>query len=515
MKAAMHATAIEPRQLSVDKSRHHELLDEQMTRVLRSRSVTIALVYPAYFFYDWLFWSTFPSTRGLPSVPLILVRVLSSSALLLIALLLASRRTHPLSTTTLRIVNLGLIFIPAIAAFCCVFFAPSNSTDYMFSLALFQIWAGYSTLHLPTKENAIWQILATIVIFSGELTATDFDGLNQLVRPEWRATDNVSSGVTRSFVALYLVFAHLMGLQYNRNTRKRLNEFAKQHALSERALVESERSLRECQALLESVFPPRVFEKLQESQQATSNTLTACEAFEDCTFLFAKIVGLSKLTSDAQVEPARVVKILQLVFDRFDSLADLFCVQKVRKTVYESYMLAAGLPDRELLEGKAPRARAVVSLASAMVAVMEFINLELPRHGVPASYRLDVQIGIHTGSAIAGIMGHRRYQYDLCGDDVNVAARMMGGSAPGCINVSDPMYALIRDDFQAIDRGERFVKGKGMMRQYFVTGSKHQKAASDVVRAQQAAAEQAAAEQAALAQLATVAAPATAVAASL
>ena len=73
-----------------------------------------------------------------------------------------------------------------------------------------------------------------------------------------------------------------------------------------------------------------------------------------------------------------------------------------------------------------------------MVAVtQEIINRQLPELGLPSSINLSLQIGIHTGSAIAGIMGHKRFQYDLCGDDVNVAARMMGGSSPRCINVSE------------------------------------------------------------------------------
>jgi len=248
----------------------------------------------------------------------------------------------------------------------------------------------------------------------------------------------------------------------------------------ERSLADSQRALAECQQLLESVFPRAVFAKLT-AEIDNGESLTACERFEGCTFLFAKIVGLSKLTSqESGVEPAKVVEILQLVFDRFDSLADLFLVQKVRKTVYESYMLAAGLPDRTMLEGGAERAHAVVSLASVMVAVMEIINHQLPKMGVPSNLTLGLQIGIHSGSAIAGIMGHKRFQYDLCGDDVNVAARMMSGSAPRCINVSDTTYKLLSDDFEAIDRGERFVKGKGMMRQYFITGGAHSKAAANV-----------------------------------
>ena len=283
--------------------------------------------------------------------------------------------------------------------------------------------------------------------------------------------------MSNAVVYIYLMVAHVLGIWYNRVTRHRVNRHAKQQIAGNRSLEDSQRSLAECQKLLESVFPKSVFQRLQE-ESSQGESLTACETFDGCTFLFAKIVGLNKLTSqESGVEPAKVVEILQLIFDRFDQLADLFLVQKVRKTVYESYMLAAGLPDRGMLEGQAPRAHAVVSLAGVMVAVMEIINRQLPKYGIPDHIQLSLQIGIHSGSAIAGIMGHKRFQYDLCGDDVNVAARMMGGSSPRCINISDTTYELVRDDFEVIDRGERFVKGKGMMRQYFITGGVSLKAA--------------------------------------
>ena len=124
------------------------------------------------------------------------------------------------------------------------------------------------------------------------------------------------------------------------------------------SLENSQRKLAECQKLLESVFPKsvcrsrdrsspcpsdsfpthrsadscplQVFQRLQ-TESSTGQSLTATEAFDGCTFLFAKIVGLNKLTAkESGVEPSKVVEILQLIFDKFDSLADLFLVQKVR-----------------------------------------------------------------------------------------------------------------------------------------------------------------------------------------
>jgi len=368
--------------------------------------------------------------------------------------------------------------VPALGTFFCIFFAP-YSTSYMFALSLFQVWTGYSTLNLPTKEIAAWQILVSIALFVAER-----------FKPDWVDEDyadergEVVQEGNLSYVnaTIYLMAAHALGIWYNRVTRHRVNRHAKQQVAGNQSLENSQRKLAECQKLLESVFPKSVFQRLQ-TESSTGQSLTATEAFDGCTFLFAKIVGLNKLTAkESGVEPSKVVEILQLIFDKFDSLADLFLVQKVRKTVYESYMLAAGLPDRDMLKGQKERAFAVVSLASAMVANMEIINRQLPELGLPSSINLSLQIGIHTGSAIAGIMGHKRFQYDLCGDDVNVAARMMGGSSPRCINVSETTFDLVSDDFVSIDRGERFVKGKGMMKQYFITGGGSTMAANAIER---------------------------------
>ena len=196
-----------------------------------------------------------------------------------------------------------------------------------------------------------------------------------------------------------------------------------------------------------------------------------------------------------------------MIFDCFDGLCETFRVQKVRKTVNESYMVAAGLPDRDLIADGKERALAMAALAFSMVHVMDVINsqlrcvigVEMPRdRGVnnghssrrfisavsrrrPYGISLSTQIGIHSGAAIAGIIGHKRFQYDLCGDAVNTAARMCSYSAPGCITISEATHALICDEYDTLHRGEKVVKGKGRMRLFFLLGR-----ASEALREQQA-----------------------------
>jgi len=438
------------------------------------------LVFPCFMLYDWMQWHT---DSYAPSIPLIISRAIGSGLTFSIALALSIG----VSNEKLRLSTLLLVFIPASFGWCCIFFAPQRSLDYAMCLVLFQIWSGYCTLSLPTKEIAVLQFLLTAAQFLGGVYATDNIDINRVIRPNFVDDPSQTPSWTEYAMALgFFILGHFLGIKYNRSTRYDLQRHAKQLVWGEKSLAHSKRSLAECQQLLEEVFPPNVFARLRE-KSGGGNALTACEQFDECTFLFAKIVGLDCLTKEqTAVGPHIVVEILQNVFDRFDTLADTFKVQKVRKTVYESYMLAAGLPDRAMVEGEERRAVAIVSLAVAMVHVMDTVNHELAKSLEAeghAGTRLDVQIGIHSGSAIAGIIGHKRYQYDLCGDDVNVAARMCSASSPGCINVTAKTYALLADDFKGYDRGERPVKGKGLMRQYWIIGGRHSRAAKQLIMA--------------------------------
>ena len=115
------------------------------------------------------------------------------------------------------------------------------------------------------------------------------------------------------------------------------------------------------------------------------------------------------------------------------------------------------------------RACAIAGFGFALLNVAPLITLELERMGFDLrDVKITLQVGLHSGSAIAGIIGHKTFQYDLCGDAVNTAARMCSTSEPGRVHVSDATHTLLRHRFDAEHRGEREVKGKGMMRTFFL-----------------------------------------------
>ena len=203
----------DPSEATEDKAKSRKLLEKLMSRVLRSRATAIALVYPCFVLYDVLEWWDYDQNSGWVHPPLLIARGFFSLLIFLIAFLLTMRLNGEMTNATLRLINLALVIVPAGGAFTCVLVAPDNSVQYMFALALFQIWTGYSTLHLPTKEIAIWQLIITAVIAVAERLATDVSSFNAVVRPKWKGqAGDYQGSVNTVFIYFYLAAAHLLGI---------------------------------------------------------------------------------------------------------------------------------------------------------------------------------------------------------------------------------------------------------------------------------------------------------------
>ena len=446
------------------------LFTESVRSALRRSAFATTLVLCGFGAFDWVFWSRGPA----PTTAFFFMRYIGAAAAAFPTFVLAFMR-H-LKGQQLPLINLLLLFFPWLFTLALVFMAPNRSRQYMLTLALFQAWSGYTMLSLPTGNLACLQIFLSGIYCITEYVVTDFDGANEYFRPDFRREPSTQE-LDNSTMVIYIIGIHVLGILHNRRRRRNLRNHAKLLVTQDDRMARINHEVDMCQDLLANVFPAPVLERLQA--RGESEALAApdggkrifAESFTECTFLFAKIVGLNDLIKrgeEGDLEPKTVVSALQLVFDRFDQLADTFKVQKVRKTVNEYYMVAAGLPDPEVLVGARERALAITALAFSMVHVMDILNSEqlLRELGVT----LQAQVGIHSGSAIAGIIGHKRFQYDLCGDAVNTAARMCSYSEPGCINVSPTTLALVADEYGCLYRGERAVKGKGNMALYFLTG---------------------------------------------
>ena len=178
--------------------------------------------------------------------------------------------------------------------------------------------------------------------------------------------------------------------------------------------------------------------------------------FDEVTVLFTDFVEFSK--SAEHVEPEQLVKSIDYYFKGFDEIATKYDLEKI-KTIGDSYMCACGLPT-----ANPAHARNVINAAKEMIALVQNeLNAE------DDLSHFDVRIGIHTGPVVAGIVGIKKWQYDIWGDTVNIASRMESKSEPGRINLSETTYQKIKDEFSCEYRGEIEVKNRGILKMYFLS----------------------------------------------
>jgi adenylate cyclase len=227
-----------------------------------------------------------------------------------------------------------------------------------------------------------------------------------------------------------------------------LASFASQRNAALRALrVEQEKS----EALLLNILPSSIAERLKAASQAIA------DHFESASILFADVVDFTPLAQ--RLSPAEVVGILDQLFSRFDTLVELHGLEKI-KTIGDCYMAAAGVPDPH-----PDHARRAALLALDMLDAVATSTIA----GQPD---LELRIGINSGPVIAGVIGTKRFLYDLWGDAVNTASRMEAHGTPSEIQITRATYELLKDEFLCRRRGTILVKGKGQMETWYLVGSR-------------------------------------------
>ena len=207
--------------------------------------------------------------------------------------------------------------------------------------------------------------------------------------------------------------------------------------------------------LLLNILPETVANRLKE--QPT----TIAEAFAEATVLFADIVGFTQLST--QVSPQELVALLNRIFSAFDELAEKHGLEKI-KTIGDAYMVVGGLPSP-----RKDHAEAIIQMALDMQQAINQFNIE-------TNYNCNIRIGINSGPVVAGVIGIKKFIYDLWGDTVNIASRMESHGIPGNIQISQSTYEQVKDIFQdkfkdeyeLKSRGLIEVKGKGEMQTYLV-----------------------------------------------
>jgi adenylate cyclase len=204
------------------------------------------------------------------------------------------------------------------------------------------------------------------------------------------------------------------------------------------------------EALLLNVLPADIAQRLQ------SDPSSIADHFDEASILFADVVDFTPLSS--RLDAREVVGLLDRLFTSFDELVDRYEVEKI-KTIGDCYMVAAGVPRR-----RPDHAQALAELAFEM---RECAKTCLPEG---AEHNLRLRIGISSGPVVAGVIGRRRFLYDLWGDTVNMASRMESHGTPDTIQITRSTFELLRDDFVIEPIGLVEVKGKGQVETWRLVG---------------------------------------------
>jgi adenylate cyclase len=250
-----------------------------------------------------------------------------------------------------------------------------------------------------------------------------------------------------------LLLTFLGSWLYSRRLNKRLAE--QNHQIeSQKQEIDSERSRAE--GLLLNILPGEVAQELKSNGAATPRH------YKSVSVLFTDFAGFTKIASG--MPPGKVVQELNECFLAFDEISERHRLEKI-KTIGDSYMCAGGLP----AENDTHPADAV----AAALEMLDFVkkrNRELASQGKP---EWPIRIGIHTGEVVAGVVGSKKFAYDIWGDTVNVASRMENNAEHGTINISDETHRRIEGQIPCAYRGEVEVKNKGKMGMYVVETQHH------------------------------------------
>lgn len=203
--------------------------------------------------------------------------------------------------------------------------------------------------------------------------------------------------------------------------------------------------------LLLNILPAAIVEALKKGEN------TNAERFDSATVLFADIVDFTSIAG--RISPLELVKFLNQIFSKFDELTEKHGLEKI-KTNGDAYMVAGGLP--------VPRPDHAEAIANIALDMQEAIADFKTDRGEP----FQIRIGINTGPVVAGVIGTKKFSYDLWGDTVNVASRMESQGLPGCIQVTNAVYQQLQNNYVFEERGPISVKGKGETIAYLLTGKK-------------------------------------------
>ena len=227
----------------------------------------------------------------------------------------------------------------------------------------------------------------------------------------------------------------------NQQLQQQTNELAKRNDIITKEKEKSDK-------LLLNILPVRVANDLKETGKTES------EIFDNVTVFFSDIVGFTKISS--QLETPVLINELNSIFTAFDNIIEQHQCERI-KTIGDAYLAVCGMPEINPNHTE--------NIINAAIDIIEYLTKRNQNIG---GIKWEVRIGIHTGKVIGGVVGVKKYIYDVFGDTINTASRMESNSEPMKINISETTYQIVKDKFKATARDSLSVKGKGNMNMYFI-----------------------------------------------
>ncbi|GAB4326641.1 MAG: hypothetical protein Kow00127_19450 [Bacteroidales bacterium] len=251
-----------------------------------------------------------------------------------------------------------------------------------------------------------------------------------------------------SLLALVILYLVWRGLRYARKTNKILS-LQNNEILRQKDEINRERQRSE--DLLLNILPEKTAAELKESGKATP------KFYKEVSVLFTDFKGFTGLAE--KLSPEELVEQLNHCFTGFDRIISRYGLEKI-KTIGDAYMCAGGLPEE--MEDHAVR---TVAAALEIRDFMKGLKEEHQQKGMPF---WEIRIGIHSGPVVAGVVGRKKFAYDIWGDTVNTASRMESSGIPGEVNISEATWEKVKEHFECIPRGMIEAKNKGKISMYLV-----------------------------------------------
>jgi guanylate cyclase len=310
-------------------------------------------------------------------------------------------------------------------------------------VGLWGILAPLGALVFSDVRSSVRWFLAWLVVFLGSGFAGEIIGPVWPPLPVWFTSTmlalNIAVGGTIVFILLAV--------------------FAKQRSDALAALRQEQ---EKAENLLLNILPRSIADKLKAETQPIA------DHFASASILFADVADFTPWSE--QLPPAEVVGYLDQLFSHFDELAERYGLEKI-KTIGDCYMVAAGVPTP-----RSDHARALALMALDMLEAMR-------EHEVFGHLGLELRVGINSGPVVAGVIGRKRFLYDLWGDAVNTASRMESHGTPGRIQITRSTYDLVAAEFECEPRGTITVKGKGEVEVWYLIRRRGEPRQLDALRA--------------------------------